>query len=109
MNERVLHEINASASSIVLVGMGTPIQEQWIDRYGNRLEVPVTWAVGALFDFVTEERHRAPPWMLHYGLEWLHRLAMEPARLWKRYLIGNPVFLWRVLGQRSGLVNVENG
>jgi N-acetylglucosaminyldiphosphoundecaprenol N-acetyl-beta-D-mannosaminyltransferase len=107
VNEQALSEINAAAPRILLVGMGTPIQERWIATNRDRLHTPVVWAVGALFDFVAGVHPRAPRWMRHYNLEWLHRLAVEPRRLWRRYLIGNPIFLLRVLGQRWGLVNVK--
>jgi len=101
-NDAVIAEINALHPDILLVGFGTPLQEKWIDRHFERLQVPVVWAVGALVDFVAGKKPRAPRWMLDHGLEWLYRLKTEPRRLWKRYLVGNPLFLWRVLKQRFG-------
>jgi N-acetylglucosaminyldiphosphoundecaprenol N-acetyl-beta-D-mannosaminyltransferase len=89
--------INATAPDVLLVGMGTPTQEKWIARYRSDLDIPVVWAVGALFDFVTGRIPRGPRWMTDHGLEWLCRLAAEPRKLWRRYLIGNPRFLWRVV------------
>jgi N-acetylglucosaminyldiphosphoundecaprenol N-acetyl-beta-D-mannosaminyltransferase len=92
-----VEEINRAAADILLVGMGTPTQEKWIADYQDQLDVPVIWAVGALFDFVSGRIPRGPHWMTEHGLEWLCRLAAEPAKLWRRYLIGNPLFLWRVI------------
>jgi N-acetylglucosaminyldiphosphoundecaprenol N-acetyl-beta-D-mannosaminyltransferase len=89
--------INQARPDILLVGMGTPKQEKWIDRHRSELHVPVVWAVGALFDFVSGRIPRGPGWMTHHGLEWLCRLMVEPRKLWRRYLIGNPQFLWRIM------------
>ncbi|HID07961.1 MAG TPA: glycosyltransferase, partial [Armatimonadetes bacterium] len=106
-NDVVIAEINALQPDILLVGFGTPLQEKWIDHHFERLDVPVVWAVGALVDFVTGKKPRAPRWMLDHGLEWLYRLWSEPGRLWRRYVVGNPLFLWRVLMQRWGRLRFE--
>jgi N-acetylglucosaminyldiphosphoundecaprenol N-acetyl-beta-D-mannosaminyltransferase len=98
-NERVIEHIQTHAPRIVLVGMGTPKQELWVDRYAHRLDGAVVWTVGALFDYVSGRLPRAPHWLADNGLEWIFRLAIEPQRMWRRYLIGNPVFLTRVLGE----------
>jgi N-acetylglucosaminyldiphosphoundecaprenol N-acetyl-beta-D-mannosaminyltransferase len=98
-NERVIEDINAHQPSIVLVGMGTPKQELWVDRYAHRLDGAVVWTVGALFDYVSGRIPRAPRWLADNGLEWIFRLAIEPNRMWRRYLLGNPVFLTRVLSE----------
>ena len=95
-NERVIEDINAKRPDIVLVGMGTPKQELWIQRYAERLDVDVLWTVGALFDYIAGRVPRAPRWLSDNGLEWIFRLAIEPQRMWRRYLLGNPVFLSRV-------------
>jgi N-acetylglucosaminyldiphosphoundecaprenol N-acetyl-beta-D-mannosaminyltransferase len=92
--------VNAAHPHILLVGMGTPIQERWIAAHRHQLDVPVVWAVGALFDFVTGVQPRGPRWMLDHGLEWLCRLWSDPRRLWRRYVVGNPLFILRVLRQR---------
>jgi N-acetylglucosaminyldiphosphoundecaprenol N-acetyl-beta-D-mannosaminyltransferase len=97
VSKEVIATINRARPDILLVGMGTPRQEKWIDRHRPELEVPVVWAVGALFDFVNGRIRRGPRWMTEHGLEWLCRLAVEPGKLWRRYLIGNPQFLWRVV------------
>lgn len=90
-------EINGRAPDILLVGMGTPTQELWIDDHRAELAVPVVWAVGALFDFVSGKLPRGPRWMTDHGFEWLCRLTAEPRKLWRRYLIGNPWFFWRIV------------
>jgi len=98
-NERVIEDINAHGPRIVLVGMGTPKQELWVDRYADRLDGAVVWTVGALFDYVSGHVPRAPRWLADNGLEWIFRLAIEPTRMWRRYLIGNPIFLGRVASE----------
>jgi len=98
-NERVIEDINEHPARIVLVGMGTPKQELWVDRYAERLNGAVVWTVGALFDYVSGHTPRAPRWLADNGFEWIFRLAIEPQRMWRRYLLGNPVFLSRVLGE----------
>ena len=99
-NERVIEDIVERAPRIVLVGMGTPKQELWADRYADQLGGAVVWTVGALFDYVSGHTPRAPRWLADNGLEWIFRLAIEPQRMWRRYLIGNPVFLSRVLNEK---------
>jgi N-acetylglucosaminyldiphosphoundecaprenol N-acetyl-beta-D-mannosaminyltransferase len=98
-NERVIEDINAHGPSIVLVGMGTPKQELWVDRYAERLNGAVVWTVGALFDYVSGHTPRAPRWLADNGLEWIFRLTIEPQRMWRRYLLGNPIFLSRVASE----------
>ena len=93
-------DVNAVHPDILLVGMGTPLQEKWIAAHRSELNVPVCWSVGALFDYVAGMVPRGPRWMLDNGLEWLYRLYLEPRRLGYRYLVGNPLFFWRVLKQR---------
>ncbi|MBL7130472.1 MAG: WecB/TagA/CpsF family glycosyltransferase [Candidatus Omnitrophica bacterium] len=96
----IIEEVNFLKPNILMVGLGIPKQEQWIYRHLNELDVNLCWGVGAAFDWLSGQRKRAPGWMINCGLEWLHRLYQEPKRLWKRYLIGNPVFIYRVLKQR---------
>ena len=92
-DERVIEDINARKPDILLVGMGTPKQEIWAQRTVDRLDCDVLWSVGALFDFVSGRVPRAPASLSDNGLEWIFRLAIEPKRMWRRYLVGNPVFL----------------
>lgn len=96
----VVGAIEASGAGLLLVGMGNPHQERFLHRRladtGARLGI----GVGAYFDFRTGNIARAPQWMNERGLEWVYRLVQEPRRMWKRYLLGNPAFLWRVLRSR---------
>jgi len=92
----IIAQINRAAPHILLVGMGTPRQELWMDQHRAELQVPVTWAVGALLDFVAGQEPRAPAWMADHGLEWLFRFLVNPRRMWRRYLLGNPAFILRV-------------
>jgi N-acetylglucosaminyldiphosphoundecaprenol N-acetyl-beta-D-mannosaminyltransferase len=98
--DRAVEErINAVRPDIVWVGLSTPKQERWMASHIGRLTAPVLIGVGAAFDFHAGRKKQAPRWMQHSGLEWLFRLATEPRRLWRRYLINNPWFLWLVLHQ----------
>lgn len=90
--------INASGAGVVFVGLGCPKQEQWITAHRGRVRA-VMLGVGAAFDFHAGTVTRAPPWMRDHGLEWLHRLAAEPRRLWKRYLVTNTLFLFCAAAQ----------
>ena len=102
----VLAEFDAAGSDIVWVGMGTPKQDELVARLaaiGSHSYV----AIGAAFDFIAGTKQQAPRWMQHSGLEWLYRLATEPLRLWRRYLLGNTRFVIvnlrrrpKVMGQR---------
>ena len=99
-NEAVIAQINAVKPNILFVGFGMPLQERWLKENWDRLDVNVAFTCGAMFDYVSGELRRAPKWMNDHGLEWLGRLIIEPRRLWRRYLVGNPLFMWRVLKQR---------
>ena len=96
---RACQEIRRSRADIVLVGMGNPLQELWIDANGPATGAKVLLGVGALFDFTAGAVPRAPAWVQTIRCEWLFRMAQEPRRLWRRYLIGNAMFLLRVLRQ----------
>lgn len=96
-NDIVVAEINNKSPDILLVGFGTPIQEKWIDKNFEELNAHVVWAMGAVMDYVTGRVSRAPQWMRTYGLEWFYRLIIEPRRMWRRYLIGNIIFIYRVM------------
>ncbi len=94
--------IGASGASIVLAGLGCPRQEIWAFEMRESLGIPIL-AVGAAFDFHAGNLPMAPTWMQRLGLEWLFRLWHEPARLWRRYLYLNPLYLGAVFLQVSGL------
>ncbi|RWP37523.1 WecB/TagA/CpsF family glycosyltransferase [Mesorhizobium sp.] len=85
---------------VLLVAMGVPRQELWIARRIDARHCTLPIAVGALLDFLSGTVPRAPLWMRRLRLEWLFRLWIEPGRLWRRYVVGNPLFLWRVIGQK---------
>jgi N-acetylglucosaminyldiphosphoundecaprenol N-acetyl-beta-D-mannosaminyltransferase len=97
---RVLMAINAAQPAILIVGMGMPLQEHWLHTHRAHLDVPVALTVGAAFDYLAGTTPRGPAWMTDYGLEWLARLLVEPRRLWRRYVLGNPRFVWRVAWRR---------
>lgn len=99
-DEDAIAAIRESGADVVLVGMGNPLQERWIDRCLDRTGARIGVGVGAFFDFIVGSIPRAPAWMNRIGLEWLHRLAQEPKRMWRRYILGNPKFVWRTLKQR---------
>ncbi|GIK40742.1 MAG: glycosyl transferase [Chloroflexota bacterium] len=99
-NEQVIAQINVFRPHILYVGFGMPHQEDWIRGHINQIEARVFLPLGACLDFYTGHVYRGPRWMTDHGLEWLSRLLIEPGRLWQRYLVGNPLFLWRVLKQQ---------
>ena len=94
--------INAACPDVLWVGMTAPKQECWVHRNRHRLRVPLVGSVGAAFDFLAGTKRRSPLWARRLGLEWLHRLAMEPARLWERTLVSAPLFLWYSLLESLG-------
>ncbi len=94
----VCGRINDSDAGLVFVGLGCPKQERWIADHRERVR-SVMLGVGAAFDFHSGRLQRAPAWLQAIGLEWLHRLLMQPGRLWKRYLTTNAVFAARLARQ----------
>jgi exopolysaccharide biosynthesis WecB/TagA/CpsF family protein len=91
-------EIRESGAEILMVALGNPRQETWLDRHLAATGVRLGVGVGGFFDFTAGRVPRAPVWMRHAGMEWSFRLLREPRRLWRRYVVGNPEFLARVLG-----------
>ncbi|NWJ95053.1 MAG: WecB/TagA/CpsF family glycosyltransferase [Chloroflexi bacterium] len=89
---QVLKDIRTARPHILLVAMGVPLQEIWINRYSSQLPGITCMGVGGLFDFLAQRVRRAPGFIRAMGMEWSWRLAMEPSRMWKRYLVGNVVF-----------------
>jgi len=88
--------VEAARPDVLWVGLSTPKQEAWMAEYRDLLRVPVMIGVGAAFDFLTGRTTQAPRWMREHGLEWLFRLTSEPKRLWRRYLVAGPKFVWNV-------------
>jgi N-acetylglucosaminyldiphosphoundecaprenol N-acetyl-beta-D-mannosaminyltransferase len=100
--ENVVKRINAARPNILIVGFGMPAQERWLLENWARIEASITFTGGGVFDYVSGRVRRPPRWMTNNGLEWMGRFIIEPRRLWRRYLIGNPLFLWRVVKERVG-------
>ena len=97
---QVVEQIRSSGARLVFIGLGCPRQETWAYEFRDDLSMPLL-AVGAAFDFHAGLLPQAPPGMQQRGLEWLFRLGMEPRRLWKRYIMLNPAYLWRLALQAS--------
>ena len=96
----VIQAIADSGASLLLVAFGAPKQDKWIARHLPATGVRVAMGVGGLFDFYSGNIPRAPQWLREIGGEWLYRFWQEPRRMWKRYFVGNVVFLYRVLRER---------
>ncbi len=96
----VLQEIRSSGAQVLLVAMGAPRQEQWLERNLEASGALVGMGVGGLFDFYSGRIRRAPLWLREIGGEWIYRLIQEPGRMWRRYLVGNWVFLARIVHER---------
>lgn len=99
-NTEIIKAVNDFAPHVLWVGMTAPRQEKWIFQNHHKLEVPVTGAIGAVFDFYAGTYRRAPVWMRDSGLEWLYRLSKEPRRLWKRNFVSAPKFFTALLKHR---------
>lgn len=95
----VIRRINESKADIVLVAFGAPRQENWISEHRQTLDAPVLIGVGGLFDFFSGRISRSPKILQDLGVEWIWRLLQEPSRMWRRYIIGNPLFVYRVWKQ----------
>jgi len=96
----LLSDLADARPDVLLVGMGVPRQEFWIAEKLNPSHCTLAFGIGALIDFLSEDIPRAPSWVRRLRLEWLYRLVLEPKRLWRRYILGNPLFLLRVLRQK---------
>jgi N-acetylglucosaminyldiphosphoundecaprenol N-acetyl-beta-D-mannosaminyltransferase len=98
-DNEVVERINRSGAQMLLVAMGVPRQELWLNRMMPFLNPPMAFGVGGLFDYLSGRIPRAPIALRAIGMEWSVRLYHEPRRLWRRYLLGNPLFLARSLAQ----------
>ena len=96
----IVQDINDSSPDILLVAMGSPVQELFINNYADQLNVAVSFAVGGLFDFLSGDKKRAPEWLRRTGLEWLYRFFQDPKTKWNRIVVEIPVFLTLVLFKR---------
>jgi len=106
-NDAVIDRINSSGAVHLLVGFGMPLQERWIEANRHRLNVKVVYPVGALFRWYVGYEWRPPKWVTDHGLEWLTRLIRHPIRHFRRYVIGNSVFLARIFKARAGVGYTE--
>jgi N-acetylglucosaminyldiphosphoundecaprenol N-acetyl-beta-D-mannosaminyltransferase len=97
-DQEFIETINNSGVQILFVGLGCPKQETWMANHKGKVNSTMV-GVGAVFDFLSGTKKEAPRWLQELGLEWLFRLISEPKRLWKRYLIYNPRFLWNFTKQ----------
>jgi N-acetylglucosaminyldiphosphoundecaprenol N-acetyl-beta-D-mannosaminyltransferase len=91
----IITTINASQCDILLVALGSPLQEQWLLKNKEKLQCKRALAVGGLFDFYSGSISRSPLWLRELGLEWVWRLIQEPKNKFIRYVVGNPLFLYR--------------
>lgn len=96
-NDAVLKLINDFQPALLIVGMGMPTQELWINSNRDQLKAATVFSVGGLYDFISGNKKRCPQWLSSRGGEWFWRLCLEPQRLWKRYLLGIPLFYFRLL------------
>ena len=92
--DQVISLIQRSKPDIILVALGVPFQEKFILRCMKRMDHGIFFGVGGLFDFMAGSNRRAPKWIHKLGFEWAYRISQEPGRLWRRYIIGNPKFLY---------------
>lgn len=99
-SDAVVSEINRLAPDLLFVGFGMPLQEYWIEENLASLRAGIVLPAGSMIDYIAGEKRPTPAWMANSGLEWFYRLLREPRRLWRRYLIGNPLFVLRVVGHR---------
>lgn len=96
-NRAIVEAINAAAPDLLWIGMTAPKQEKWTYSHWNELNIHChVGTIGAVFDFFAGTVERAPLWWQDHSLEWLYRLIKEPKRMWKRYVLGNPLFLWNI-------------
>jgi N-acetylglucosaminyldiphosphoundecaprenol N-acetyl-beta-D-mannosaminyltransferase len=107
-HERAVEIVRSANPDILFVGLGAPKQERFLCEHRRELNVPVSIAVGATFDFVAGKVRRAPFWMQRVGLEWAWRLYQEPKRLWRRYLVDDMPFFWHVLKQKMSQLRSRN-
>lgn len=100
-NEAMIEAVNKVQPDLLWIGMTAPKQEKWAYKHFNQLQVNGhIGTIGAVFDFFAETIERAPIWWQNHSLEWLYRLIKEPRRMWRRYIIGNTLFLWNIFKEK---------
>lgn len=101
-NRAMIAAVNSSNPDLLWVGMTAPKQEKWLHKHWSQLDIHChAGAIGAVFDFYAGSVQRAPQWWIRHNLEWLYRLIREPRRMWRRYLLSSPRFIWMVLQERQ--------
>lgn len=102
-NKAIIDAINAAKPDLLWIGMTAPKQEKWAYTHWNELDINChCGTIGAVFDFFAGTVERAPLWWQEHSLEWLYRLLKEPKRMWRRYIIGNTLFLWNITKEKLG-------
>jgi N-acetylglucosaminyldiphosphoundecaprenol N-acetyl-beta-D-mannosaminyltransferase len=99
-SDQVVVQVNEVQPNILFVGFGMPLQEEWLQLNKARLRAGAILPCGSMIDYASGRKSPAPRWMADHGMEWVFRLLQEPRRLWKRYLLGNPWFFFRLLNGR---------
>ena len=103
-NRAIIEAINRANPDLLWIGMTAPKQEKWAYRHWDKLDIHChCGTIGAVFDFFAGTMERAPLWWQEHSLEWLYRLLKEPKRMWRRYLIGNVLFLWNICKEKMDL------
>ncbi|MFH0855120.1 MAG: WecB/TagA/CpsF family glycosyltransferase [Candidatus Omnitrophota bacterium] len=104
-DDKIAEGINSSNPDIVWVGLGSPKQDVWMYEHRAIINAPVMIGVGAAFDFLSGSKPQAPRWIRNNGFEWLFRLITEPKRLWRRYLVDYPPFIYYILVELASKAN----
>lgn len=99
-NQLMINKVNSFQTDVLFVGMTAPKQEKWVYENKDHLESKHICSIGAVFDFYSGNKQRAPKWMQNYGLEWFYRLIKEPRRMWKRYILGNIKFIYYIINEK---------
>ena len=103
-NAAIIKAINDANPDLLWIGMTAPKQEKWTYSHWNELNIHChVGTIGAVFDFYAGTAKRAPKWWQDHSLEWLYRLCIEPKRMWRRYLLGNPIFIWNIMKEKLNI------
>ena len=101
-NTAIIKAINEANPDLLWIGMTAPKQEKWTYQHWKELDIHChVGTIGAVFDFYAGTAVRAPRWWQEHSMEWMYRLCIEPRRMWRRYVIGNPLFLWNIQKEKS--------
>jgi N-acetylglucosaminyldiphosphoundecaprenol N-acetyl-beta-D-mannosaminyltransferase len=106
-NEEMISIVNSHKPDVLFIGMTAPKQEKWAYKHFNYLHAGHICCIGAVFDFYSGTVRRAPVWVIKIGFEWLFRFIREPIRMWRRYLIGNSIFIWSIFKEKFGLTKIR--